>query len=195
MKPAQLRNVVLLLVPVMLLASACISGRKEGDGAREKADAPAVATTITSPDGLTSIVLPPGWKQEKEQELHDQAELQASDRANEMYVIVMSENKEDFRDMTVENHSQLTRSALTEKLKAPEVSAPAQVTIGGLKGTQYEIRGGVDNLSVTYLHTTVESPTHFHQILAWTLTISFDKNRPVLDAVIQSFKEVAPASR
>ncbi len=193
MKPAQLRNVVLLLVPVMLLTSACRSGSKES--AAGKAEAPAVATTITSPDGLASIVLPSGWKQEQAQELHDQADLQASDRANEMYVIVMSENKEGFRDMTAEKHSQLTRSALTEKLEAPEVSAPAQVTIDGLKGTQYEIRGGVDNLDITYLHTTLESSTHFHQILAWTLNPRFDKNRPVLDAVTQSFKEVAPASR
>ena len=179
----------------MLLTSACRSGSKESAGAAGKAEAPAVATTITSPDGLASIVLPSGWKQEQAQELHDQADLQASDRANEMYVIVMSENKEDFRDMTAEKHSQFTRSALTEKLESPEVSAPAQVTTGGLTGTQYEIRGGVDNLNIAYLHTTVESPTHFHQILAWTLKSRFDKNRPVLDAVIQSFKEVAPASR
>ncbi|HVF88941.1 MAG TPA: hypothetical protein VNH22_02665 [Blastocatellia bacterium] len=193
MKPDPLRNIALLLLPVTLLISACQPGRKAGGGAEENNSAGAASAVITSSDGLSRITLPPGWKQE--QELHEQADLQAADRANEMYVIVMSESKEDFRDMTVEKHSEFTRSALTEKLESPELSEPEKVTVDGLPGTQYEIRGGVDNLNIAYLHTTLESPTHFHQILAWTLKSRFDKNRPVLDAVIHSFKEVAPASK
>jgi len=195
MKPEQLRKIAIVLVPIMLLTSACFPGKKQGEGSQENSNAGAASNIITSPDGLTRMNLPSGWKQEKAQELHDQAELQASDRANEMYVIVMSESKEDFRDMTVDKHSQSTRSALIERLESPEVSDPKPVTVSGLGGVQYEIRGGVDNLNIVYLHTTVESPTHFHQILAWTLKSRFDKNRGALDAVTHSFKEVAPASK
>jgi hypothetical protein len=195
MKPEQLRNISLVLVPVMLLASGCFPGKKQGESPQGNSNAGAASNIITSPDGLTRMNLPAGWKQEKEQELNDQADLQASDRANEMYVIVMSESKEDFRDMTVDKHSQSTRSSLIEKLESPEVSDPKPVTVGGLGGVQYEIRGGLENLNIVYLHTTVESPTHFHQILAWTLKSRFDKNRGALDAVIHSFKEVAPAAK
>lgn len=195
MNPERLRKISLVLVPVMLLTSACGRSGKQGESPQENSNAGAASNVITSPDGLTRMSLPAGWKHEKEQELHDQADLQASNRAGEMYVIVMSENKEDLRDMTIEKHSQSTRSALMEKLESPEVSDPKPVTVGGLKGVQYEIRGGVENLNIVYLHTTVESPTHFHQILAWTLKSRFDKNRPTLDAVTHSFKEVAPAAK
>lgn len=195
MNPERLRKISLVLVPVMLLSSACGPSGKKGEPPQGNSNAEAASNIITSPDGLTRMNLPAGWKHEKEHELHDQADLQASNRASEMYVIVMSENKEDLRDMTIDKHSQSTRSALIEKLESPEVSDPKPVTVGGLKGVQYEIRGGVENLNIVYLHTTVESPTHFHQILAWTLKSRFDNNRATLDAVTHSLKEVAPAAK
>lgn len=194
MNPEQLRKISLVLVPVMLLSSACGPSGKQVESPQGNSNAGAASNIITSPDGLTRMNLPAGWKHEKERELHDQADLQASNRAGEMYTIVMSENKEDLRDMTLDKHSQSTRSALIEKLESPEVSDPKPVTVGGLRGVQYEIRGGVENLNIVYLHTTLESPTHFHQILTWTLKSRFDKNRATLDAVTHSFKEVAPAA-
>jgi hypothetical protein len=111
-----------------------------------------------------------------------------------MYVIVISESKEDFNDITIESHSEFTRNALTEGLANTDTSPPARLTISGNPALQYEIRGTTDKLNVAYLHTTVETPKKFHQVVAWTMRSRFEKNQALLQEVTQSLKEPVSAS-
>ena len=140
------------------------------------------------PEKTIQVSIPSGWKEDRD--LHDSAELQASNRRKEQYIIVLSESKEDFQDMTLEKHSEITRATLVKSLTEAQTSAPTTLTIGGNSALQYEIRGFINNLSVIYLHTTVETDKHIHQILTWTLKSMYDKNKPVLQKVTESFKEV-----
>ncbi len=144
---------------------------------------------IISSDGQFQLQVPSGWRQATD--LNEKAELQAADRLREMYVVVLSENKMDFEEMSLDKHSQITRENLVESLTSTETSGPTTLVINGSPAVQYFISGTVDNLRVTYLHTTVETSKSFNQILAWTLRSRFEQNRAELQDVIQSFKEAS----
>jgi hypothetical protein len=143
---------------------------------------------ITSRDGLRQISIPSSWKEDPA--LHQEAELQASDRANEMYIIVLAESKEDFDAMDIDKYSEIIRTNALQTITSAQVSTPATTTINGYPARQCEIRGTVDNLKVAYIQSAVETPKHFYQILSWTLASRFDKNKSELEKVINSFKEV-----
>ncbi|HSE41536.1 MAG TPA: hypothetical protein VLH08_12315 [Acidobacteriota bacterium] len=142
---------------------------------------------IRSTDGCCSVTVPGSWKEEKE--LNAQANLQASNRLKELYIIVISESKEDFQEMTLERHSELTRTEFAKSLTTPEVSEAAFVTVNKNNGVQYQISGAINNVKIVAFHTTVETPKYFHQILAWTIKSRLEKNKPILQSVIESFKE------
>jgi hypothetical protein len=143
---------------------------------------------LISEDGQTAIMLPTGWV--RDDELNDRAQLEASNRAEQMYLIVLTQPKAEFRGMQRDTYAEITRGYLTRRLEKSEVSGPTDVSqVGGNPAVQYQVRGSLNNIDVLYLHTVVETPTRFAQILAWTLPTDFEKNQPTLQQVIQSFQE------
>lgn len=145
--------------------------------------------TITSTDGKTQVITPGNW--EKRTDLHDDAILQAANTREENYIVVISDNKADLEDgMTVEGHSDITRSTFLENVKGcTQTAGPINLTINGRTAVQYELRGVVSGVKVVYLHTTADGDDQFYQILAWTLPSNYQKNKPILESVVNSFKE------
>lgn len=179
-----LKTLIVISASLLLLTSCIPPGalqKNSGTAAKE-------STTLKGSDGVSQITIPAGWSESKT--LHEEATIQASDILNEMYVLVFSENKDDFEGMTVDKYSELTRSPILEAIKSPQLSSPLKLTVNGYPALQYEIRGSVDNVKVVYLHVAVEGPDHFHQILTWTMPSLFEKNRSHMESVIASFKEI-----
>jgi bifunctional DNA-binding transcriptional regulator/antitoxin component of YhaV-PrlF toxin-antitoxin module len=155
----------------------------------EKAGQP---TVLTSPDGRFQLTIPGGWR--KDTELNEKAEISASNRAREMYVVVLSESKRDFAsDMTLEKFTELSRNAMMGNVRGAQATAPTPTSVSGHPAMQYELRGTVENVNIAYLNTTVETPGDYHQIIAWTLPSRFNDNQATLREVTQSFKESALA--
>lgn len=178
MKPIPQKKILGLSLLLCLLALAC--GQKQSGPATRK---------LVSADGRFEITVPGGWKEEKS--LNDSADLQASHRPSEMYIVVLSEPKTDLDEMTLEGHSKLTRQALIDGVKKPQVSPAFALKVGDMAALQYEIRGSMDGVNIVYLHTTAESANYFHQILAWTVPSRFEKNKETLQKVVGNFREVA----
>ncbi|HEY7545971.1 MAG TPA: hypothetical protein VID27_13855 [Blastocatellia bacterium] len=180
-----------LITPVLisLLMVSCVP-----PGALKKMgeDSSGASKILKSKDGGSQITIPASWKEDLA--LHDKAVLQASDRQNEVYVVVLADNKTDFDNITVEKYSELTRSAMMQGIASPQMGTPSSLTINGYPAIQCEIRGTVDNIKIAYLHVAAETPEHFYQILTWTLPSRFEKNRAQLEEVARSFKEIASAS-
>lgn len=122
---------------------------------------------VTSYDGRFQVTVPGGWKEDNS--LHEEAELEVAHRSTKMYAIVLAESKEDFDKMTLQGHSDVTRTGLKESVTVEKEIGPVSLTIDGHPALQYEIQAVVDNTKIVYLHTTVESPTYFYQILTWTI--------------------------
>ena len=185
MRSISQKTICLIQVLALLYVTGC--GLSRGLRKGSKTNRP--PSVLKSSDGACQISLPAGWGENRE--LHDSAELQAANESEEMYVIILQESKEDFREMTIDKHSETTREVLEESLTAPQVKEPTRSTIDGHPSLQSEVRGTAENVNVAYLHTTVETETRYYQIIAWTLSSRFIKNRSKLQEVIESFHEIA----
>jgi len=170
------------LLPVVLLFLAVL--------ACKSIQSPDNPTVLTSQDGKFQLTVPDGWS--KTTDLHDKAEIQADNKSRSMYVIVLIENKEDLaKDMTLDDFTEITKKSLMSKYGSPEASAPEPVSINGNDAKQYELKGTKDTASVDLIVSTVKTPSHFTQILAWTPPSKMSDNRDTLKKVTESFREVA----
>lgn len=152
---------------------------------------------LKSWDGAFRVTVPSGWRTDRD--LNEQADLGVSRRAEQCFVVVLSESSADFAEMNLELHAAETLAKLTRGLGSVKVSPPLQLTIASQPALQYEVSGVADNLNVRYLHTTVKLGGFYHQILAWTLASQWERRRETLRTVVQSFAEArrppAPAAR
>ncbi|NER78797.1 MAG: hypothetical protein F6K42_04305 [Leptolyngbya sp. SIO1D8] len=142
---------------------------------------------LVSTDGSSQLTIPEDWSETTD--LNDVAILQAANPVKEQYVIVIQDSKEDFTDANLEYHSEVTAELLIEGLTSPEVTEPRSLTINNYPALQKEISGAFDNINVVYLHTSIETPTHFYQVLTWSLKSRFEGNRSTFEQVTQSFRE------
>jgi hypothetical protein len=144
--------------------------------------------TITGADGKSEITVPGGWSAETD--LNKEAQIQVSDRQRKLFLIVLAENKSGLKDMTRQKHSEVTRNLLSKNLNQAKVSGPTEVTqVNGNPALQYTINGSLNNISVEFLHTTVETSTRFIQLLAWTPPSTFQQSEVELQKIVQSFRE------
>jgi hypothetical protein len=158
-------------------------------GLRKRSNTNRPAMLLKSSDQACQVNLPAGWAENKE--LHDSAELEAANEPEEMYLIIMQESKGDFGEMTIEQHSKITREILLEALSKARATEPISGTLDGHPSLQCEIRGTAENINIVYMHTTVETATRYYQILAWTLSSRFEKNRSKLQEIIDTFHELS----
>ncbi len=177
----------LLSFLILVLSITQMMGCSLNQTAVKVADDKQAGTILKSIDGQSQIILLKGWKEYRK--LNDAAELQAANLGKNLYIVILSENKDDFDRITLKQHSALTRDSLLKSLTSPEVIGPKKLSIHGDTAIQFEIRGQLDNTKISYLHTTVETAKNFHQILAWTSKSGFEKNREELQQVVNSFRE------
>lgn len=167
-----------LLIPVLV---------KAGHEAREAGYRSSSATRETvSADGKSRIEIPKDWK--KLNELNDAAEIQAGNKTREQYLIVISENKADLSDFTLSKHHQTTRNAMLQKMENASASEATELSIDGKPALQDEISGTQEGTKIVFLHTTIDSPDSYHQILAWTTKARWDKHKDRLEQVTRSFR-------
>ena len=195
MKSRRSVPIFVLELALCVLLCGCFSDQKSSESSKrpvQRLKVHKTSTILRNQNSSIQITLPKGWREDKE--LHEDADLQASNRADEKYVIILSDSKEDFEKMSLSEHSEITRGSIIKILTAPQVTGPVELTINDLPAIQYEIRGSTDNINVVYLHTTVETSQKFYQILAWTVKSRFEKNKSELQEVTNSFQESAAGS-
>lgn len=149
------------------------------------------ATFLAATDGNSEIKLLSGWLNDPE--LNDKAQIQTSNRSRQMYLIVLVQSRRELSQMTATEYSKITQGYLTKRLEKSQVTGPTAVRqIGSTPAyptVQYEVRGSLNKIDVVYLHTVVETPTRFVQILAWTPPTAFEQNQAEMQQMIQSFRE------
>jgi hypothetical protein len=159
----------------------------EADSKSPAAVVPEAAPVITASDQSSSITGESGWKAANG--LHPKAQLQASNAYGDMYLVVFSEKKDRFSGVTLDDYSEVTRGHIVKTLTSPSIYNTRQVTIDGNPGLQQEIHGYAKNAKIAYIHTVVETPLYFHEIIVWTPEVRFQRNHFALENAINSFKE------
>jgi hypothetical protein len=142
---------------------------------------------ILASDEKTEIVVPISWSP---LDLNDAAEIQVGNETEDAYLIVLNESKDDLFAWNLERHSRVTLGQLLMNVANPTVVGPKALTIAGSPAVQYEIRGAAENRNLVYIHTTVDGPKHFSQIIAWTVPSKAEQALPHLRRTILTFREV-----
>ena len=136
-----------------------------------------------------SVMMPATWS--KRTDLNDNADLQIGNPFKEAYAIIVSENKMDFDNLTLEGHSNLTRSFIKKSLLKYQESEPEYLTtIGKLRALRYRLTGTIEGLNVVYWHVTLETKKYYHQMLIWSLKSKFANNEADFNDVIRSFEVI-----
>jgi hypothetical protein len=144
---------------------------------------------VSSSDGAIEIEVPNSWR--TMDDLNAEADIQAANLILEQYAIVIREPKTTLPDgTTLEEYTQLVTQNIESTLIDANVPTPQETTVNGLPTLRIEATGKIDNIEAAYIITVVEGPDHFYNITAWTLLENLDRNRPVLEQVSDSFREV-----
>jgi hypothetical protein len=146
-------------------------------------------TVITASDRQSQITVPTDWR--SQEDLHDEAEIQAGNLRQEQYMIVLTENKSDFVDTDLERYGEIVSEALVENTETDKLPETKSMTVNGRPAIQYKISGTVDNVKVVYWLTAVEGSKNYYQVLAWTLASKAEQNEPILQKVTESFQELS----
>ncbi len=141
---------------------------------------------ISSEDGRIKVTVPGNWV--KLPGLNKAAALQVGYKDKEMYLIVLSDAKSDFQNLTLKKHHQITRDRMLQKMKNASASESVPLTIDGHPAMQDELSGTKDGTDVVFLHTTVDDGDHFQQILAWTLTSRRQQQNELLREISGTFR-------
>ena len=102
-------------------------------------------------------------------------------------MIVISEPKSSVGNITLEQHHQLTRDHMLQKMKDSSGTQPVSVTIDNHPSLQEELSGTENGSKVVFLHTTLDDGDNFHQILAWTLKSRWQQQNEILREATNSF--------
>jgi hypothetical protein len=150
-------------------------------------------TVLKSRDGRFELTVPAGWSAAPN--LSDKADIQAANKAKEMYVTVLTESKSDFPNtMTLDKFTETTRTGMMSRMNSSESSPSERVTINGSEARLYHLKGTNAGIQAAFLVATVETPEHFHQVVTWTDQSTINENEATLKQVIESFRIVSEKS-
>jgi len=145
--------------------------------------------TVESKDGWVSLSVPSSWRQLDE--LHADAIVKVGNKFAEEYLVVLSDLRSDYAG-TFEEFAKFTTTRMRDNLTDGTMTPPQPLTINGHRAQRTTIEGTAEKTRVCYLHTSIETPDGFHQILQWTLPSKKDKAFPKFEKVDVSFKVVKP---
>ena len=141
---------------------------------------------IASDDGKIKVTVSGMWT--KLPELNKQATLQVGYKSKEMYLIVITDAKAAVGNLTLEQHHQLTRDRVLQKMKNASATEAVRLTIDGHPAMQDELSGTENGTNVVFLHTTVDDGDDFQQILAWTLKSRWRQQNKLLREFTGTFR-------
>lgn len=144
---------------------------------------------IISPDSVMSVILPKGFQP---YQMNPVAELQFADTLSGTFFLAVIEEKEDLFGWNLTRHSMITLAQMMVALDFPEMSDAVHIEVSGDPAVQYEVRGVVQGTRIAYLHTTVDAPTAFVQLLGWTVQSKWDLNQAMLREIVESVEIVDP---
>ncbi|MDR2711458.1 MAG: hypothetical protein LBB65_09115 [Burkholderiales bacterium] len=196
----------LLVFFLAMMSASCsqseTSEKKTATATKSAATKPAETTTSadkfktlsskdTTNDLKLKINVPADWIERDD--LNDVAAVQASNKADTLFLAVISEPKdqfdkgtklEDYADLVIDHY--LEGNEDKAKIKKERV----KTVVNGRPAVQYEIENKANKIvTVTLLYTVVDAPQGFYQIMAWTLNSQWDEKQSLLRSITDSFRE------
>jgi len=173
-------SIVALAAPV---CAGCSKGKAGGDGGVDVS-----GTALKSKDGRFQVTLPKSWHTSTG--LNAEASIEAE--GPEGYLVVLTDPKEDLADPALPKYATSRAQAIVKNIEGGKIGPQLEVSVGGHRALQSELSGTTKGIHVMYLLTVVETPSHLHQVLAWTTKSKFSSSRPKLANITATFSETTP---
>jgi hypothetical protein len=138
-------------------------------------------------DGQFEVLKPANWSLIPNADTD--AVLVMGNRREQVYCQVFTEPKEDFTPgFTVEDYSDGTRALLAARADVASETGPEKLVLSGQSAVRYEMIATFDNMRFKCWHVCIESPAHFHQVLAWTRPPKFESQKSTFQAILDSIR-------
>lgn len=138
-----------------------------------------------------SLRLRRGWRPAPDNTLHNSADLQAYNPAQNIFLIILGEKKAAIGPGNLEEQAtvylQLLKGGFDQVISDQARTGVDKVE--GFPAVQYEVRGEVLGKTVAYLHTTVEMGDSYYQVVVWTPADLFPANADEMRAIVQELRE------
>jgi hypothetical protein len=133
-------------------------------------------------------------------DLNDEASLQYQNVFKETYVIVIDENKEEFKEVFVDlgdyndsvsmvkNYKNVQLSFLEEAVSINSVTELESTVINGLPFEIVEVDAESEGVEVVYNIGYVDGKEKVYMIMTWTEKRRNEKNKALFQKIIKSFK-------
>jgi hypothetical protein len=130
-----------------------------------------------------------GWRAAPPNTLHSNADLQAYNPDQDIFLVVLGETNANVVQGDIEDQAarylQLMQSGFDRVISSEARTSVER--INGFPAVQYELRGEVFGKAVAYLHTTVQMDNHYYQIVVWTPDTLHAANAEEMRAIVQEF--------
>ncbi|MGS4345376.1 hypothetical protein ACKUSY_07235 [Myroides odoratus] len=141
---------------------------------------------------------------QKTRALNGEATLQLQNVKEELYLIVIKENKKEIDELfkataiagegedIFGDFSETTLEYLTSTVEEldPEELKLQESMLNNLPVRMVDFTARVSGLDVYYKFSAFEGKENYYQVLTWTMKEYKDKNQEVMNQMIDSFKEV-----
>jgi hypothetical protein len=144
-----------------------------------------------------SLDIPANLSETKD--LNDDADLQYNNLFEELYVIVIKEDKKDLIMQlgpdfefpgNIEGYMELLKTNMGETLKSVDFSKVHTHQINGMKAKTFVFEAKVENNDIYYEFGIFEGKNKYYQVMTWTLLDKKTEHSPKMRKMINSFKEL-----
>ena len=158
------------------------------------------STQVVKVDHKYSLEIPSSMSENND--LNEDASLGYQNLFQELYIIVIDENKNEYYDVIKENgldekytlnlegYSNLILKNMTSTMKNPVISDPDLTKINGMDARTVSISGTVDGLDIYWVMSFIEGRKQFYQIMSWTLASKKESHKAKLEKMVRSLKEL-----
>jgi hypothetical protein len=157
--------------------------------ANQRVDRSVRGTTVVSKMLPARLRLRRGWRAAPPNTLHSNADLQAYNPNQNIFLVVLGESNANVLQGGIEDQAirylQLMQSGFDRVISSEARTSVER--INGFPAVQYEVRGEVLGKAVAYLHTTVQMDNHYYQIVVWTPDTLHAANAEEMRAIVQEF--------
>ena len=146
---------------------------------------------VKSADGNVTIFVPSGWNTNNTQ-LYPGSIIGVADDANKIYLIITEKTKISVKaNSTINDYLNQAKSAFSTAVTNPVWGQPSDINVGGCKGLALRLTGTrkSNGTETVYFVNILESKNYYYDVAGYTLTALENANRPVIDKIVNSFKE------
>lgn len=141
---------------------------------------------FVSTDGKVRLTAPGNWRVEKT--LNDQAVLQISYPLQELYAIIIPDEKSTMPKGTdLDSFSDMVRGNMEKALSNSILKETTSTTVNGFEARRFEMQGEFNKVKGVFIFTLIDTPDTFYQVMSWTVDSMSKKNKPKLLEVSDSF--------